>query len=469
MNTLLSWAKTTFAKQIKNEASAFDYKGKLGETLSPNMRALRLTISITDVLFSMGVAASDVVSMGLDVVETYCRRKVQLDVSSTVIILSQDRGNDREPLTLVRAATARNTNNMTIQLIQELVRRIVREDLPIDEAEKQFDEILENPVRHNTLVTTVASGMISAGVAILYTGSPIIIASSLIIGASVAFILRILSRKRLPAFYLQVMASIVITLLAAGVTWLGNDGGVALFSGVNPTLIVIGGIIMLVAGLTIVGAVQDAIDEYYVTAGAKILKVIMMTIGIVTGVLIGLYLARIMSIDITVTPERMTLRQVSWQFIGAIIIAAGFALSNHSRLIGVTFAGILGGISWYVYLLFMAITLSPIAASGVAALVVGSLATILSRVWRVPSMAMIAAGVIPLVPGLTLYNGLMQIVNAQTQSWILNEGMSTLFTALLIALAVAAGASFGTIIGRPLRRTFVRYRNRLPRQKLTPN
>ena len=55
----------------------------------------------------------------------------------------------------------------------------------------------------------------------------------------------------------------------------------------DPTLIVVGGIILLVAGMTAVGAMQDAIDQFYVTASARFLEVAMMTGGIVLGIVAG--------------------------------------------------------------------------------------------------------------------------------------------------------------------------------------
>lgn len=438
------------------------------DEMSPNIRALRLTMSIADVLLSMGVATSDVVSLGQDVIRRYCKHPAQLDISSTIITLSQDRGDDREPLTLIRAIKLRYTNNMTVQTLQQFVRDIRRGDYTLSQAEETFDSIMHRPIEHSMLVTTISNALISAGVALLYTGSPIIIGISFFIGAGVSFALRRLANRRFPAFYSQVVASIIITLIAASIAWLGNHG-VAALANVNPTLIVIGGIVMLVAGLAVVGAVQDAIDEYYVTANAKILRVIMMTIGIVAGVLIGLYIARLANVEITLAPNRLGVRETAWQYVGAAIIAAGYALSNHSRLVGVLFAGFLGWVAIFCYSLCIDASLSIIAASAIASIVIGILATLFSRIWSVPSFAMIAAGIIPLVPGVTLYNGLMQIVNAQNNAWALNDGMATLFTALLIALAIAAGASFGMIIGRPLRRTLSQRYNQLPNHPLSRN
>ena len=59
---------------------------KIDESLTPNMRALRLAMSISDQLLAQGVSASDVVHMALGVTNTYCKRRAHLDVSSTMIL-----------------------------------------------------------------------------------------------------------------------------------------------------------------------------------------------------------------------------------------------------------------------------------------------------------------------------------------------------------------------------------------------
>ena len=97
---------------------------KIDESLTPNMRALRLAMSISEQLLSMGVAASDVVHMALGITNTYCKRRVHLDVSSTMITISQDRGNDREPLTMIRTIVPKDANYRIIQALQSLALTI---------------------------------------------------------------------------------------------------------------------------------------------------------------------------------------------------------------------------------------------------------------------------------------------------------------------------------------------------------
>ena len=78
------------------------------------------------------------------------------------------------------------------------------------------------------------------------------------------------------------------------------------------------------------------------------------------------------------------------------------------------------------------------------------------------------AGIVPLVPGLTLYKGLLQIIESSRAGATVDGsgGVYTLLTAILIALAIASGAAFGYMIARPVRRTLVIARNVLPTHRL---
>lgn len=435
---------------------------KFDESITPNMRALRLSINVADTLIAMGVPVADVVSQSLDVTDRYCQRKVQIDISSTLITVSQDRGDAREPLTIVRHAQPRTTNYMTVQSIQELVRRI-RSGLDLDQAEKQFDDIITNPIKYPYWLTVCGSGLISAGVGVLYGAKPVILVIMFVVAAFVSYFLRLLVHRRIPTFFAQIFASITIVLIAAGIRKIDDSNSLAFIHDVNPSLIVIGGIVMLVAGLTVVSAVQDAIDEFYVTANARLLKVAMLTIGIVAGVLIGMYFAKKMGVYIP-AGNKFTIAVSDWQYLGTFLLSAGYALSMQTRPVGIFVAGVIGMLSWYVYTFTLGIggALAAIVASAVAAAAVGVAATLVSRIGRTPSVGLMMAGIITLVPGITLYNGLFSLVSGGY------DDFATLLEAGFIALALASGVGFGHLIARPVNRTAVRARNALPRRTAPP-
>ena len=151
-----------------------------------------------------------------------------------------------------------------------------------------------------------------------------------LLGFSATGLLRWLGRIGAPLFYSQALVAIFVTLVAAGAAWCSNYLGLS----VNATLLVISGIVLLVAGLMFVGAFQDAIDEYYMTANARLLKVVMATGGVIAGVMVGLYIATKFGITFPATPDRLTLADGHTQYLGAGIIAAAFVLRNHSRFFG---------------------------------------------------------------------------------------------------------------------------------------
>ena len=284
--------------------------------------------------------------------------------------------------------------------------------------------------------------------------------ATFVMGVTIMWLLGRLNHIALPVFFTQIIAASVITLVATIITWLATNHYLDVLGIINPTIITVSGIVLLVAGMMIVGAFQDAIDEYYVTATGRLLKVAMMTMGVVIGVMIGLYTARRFGIEFVATPDQLQLTGTMYQYIGAAAIAATFALGNHTQPIGIILAGATGMLGYDIYLAITGWSMSAIAASAAAGLVIGFIATTASRLWHMPSLAIVNAGIVPLVPGVTLYNGLMGVVTTGSSE------AGLLVRAVLIAIAIAAGASFGVLIGRPTRRSFLRLRNRLPQRRL---
>lgn len=415
-------------------------------------------MTVSDQLLSMGVPASSVVSKALDITETFCSQPVHVDISSNLIMLSQLRGMEKEPLTLMRPSVAREVNSRTIHAVQDLVYNIRRGRLTLEEAEQSLEAIIKKPKAYPGWFKPFASAGIALGVALMFTTRPEIILLTFVIAYIVERLVGAMYKSPMASFFRQAVAACFVTIAAAVANALAYNG-VDFFEGMNPSLIVVGGIIMLLSGLAIVGAIQDAIDEYYITANARILKVMMLTSGIVMGVLIGLYAARKLGIGIAVSPDPLSLTELKFQIAGGAIASGAFALSTHTKFRAALWAGMLGGVALSVMYLARDTGIAVVPASGVAALMVGALAKGLSRVWRTPASGIIAAGIIPLVPGLALYTGLMQLVNYPPGDPLFFRGVGTLFTAFTTALAIAAGASFGNMLSRPFSQRQTQLRN----------
>lgn len=439
---------------------------KIGETLTPNMRALRLTMTVADQMLSMGVSANSVVSRALDITETYCARPVHVDIMANLLMVSQLRGIEKEPLTLIRPVALRDVNYMTVQSIQTLVSDIRKGKVTLDAAEERLDAILEKPRRFPWWLVMMGNGVLVAGVSLMFTSSWRVILTTFIIGIVVDRLLYVLGKRSFAPFFRNIAAATFVTVVAIVLNQLAHHN-VAFFEGMNPTLIVVGGIIMLVAGLAVVGAIQDAIEEYYITASARLAKAMLQTVAIVVGIMLGLYIGRKSGIGIAVSPDPLTLNTVWFQVAGAVTATIGYTISTQTSFKAIPWIGAIGGIGLYImYSSVNWLGISIVPASGIAAAFVGLTAALTSRLWNTPSVGVIAAGIIPLVPGLMLYNGLMQLINYPPGDPLFFKALGTLFTVGTTGLAIAIGATFGSMLARPLRQKLTAARNESPFQNL---
>src|SRR5690606_23061227 len=252
----MGWPRLRQNKKVEMESlgNVVVHEDDASEKLTPNMRALRLAMTAGDVLLGMGVPASRVVSRCLDITEAYTRQSVHVDVNSNLIMLSQLRGVDKEPLTLIRPVVERDVNNMTIQLVQQLIHKIRDDKLNLSDAEAELDNILNNPIVYPGWLTTSARASIAAGVTLMFTNSLAVVLVTFVIAVMVDRLLGLLRGWGITRFFSIVGAAAFVTMAAALIKLL-SDNNISFFAGMNPTLIVVGGIIMLVAGLMIVGAI----------------------------------------------------------------------------------------------------------------------------------------------------------------------------------------------------------------------
>ena len=303
---------------------------------------------------------------------------------------------------------------------------------------------------------------VGVGVVLLFSTSWPVLLITLVSGCLLDRLLVALERIRVPPFFSQCAGAAMMTLVAIGAAAAGR-GGVAVLSGVDPTLIVVGGIVMLVTGMTVVGAMQDAIDQFYVTASARLLEVAVLTAGIVVGIIAILQLMRQVGASAMISPNPVGLGPLGTQFLGVGILCAGFAVWAYADLATIALAVVMGVLSWAGYTASAAIGAGEVPANAIGALAAAFTATLVIRRSSIPGFALISAALLPLVPGLSLYNGLLQLVGTLPGRGDPAAGAATLFVAVSVALGIASGATLGTYLGRPIANQLRRIRPWRPR------
>src|SRR5699024_646351 len=126
----------------------------------------------------------------------------------------------------------------------------------------------------------------------LGAGTLVVVAATLASGLLI-FSGEMMGRRQIPAFYAQALGG-VVGVLAAMVVGLLDPA-------VNSSTVVVACIIVQLAGLASIGAVQDAVTGWYLTAAGRILETLMLTAGLVVGVRGGLLLADLIGVEIAVS------------------------------------------------------------------------------------------------------------------------------------------------------------------------
>ncbi len=414
-------------------------------------RVLDLATRIGEAMFAVGASAHEVTLAIIRVCDAYGLRGVQVDVTYNSITVSFHLSGEVHPETLVRVVRVAAPDHDKLRRVQALVADI-GDGLDLESARTAFRVIRRVPFRYQQPVVIVARAMLAVGVSIMLGASPLIVGLTFVAALGAALTQAGLARIRVPLFFSQIAGGFVTTIVAVGVSALGA-AGIEPFIDVRPSIIVASGIVLMLAGLTVVGAAQDAIDGFALTAGGRILDLTMQTLGVVIGILVGLELGSVLGFTMGLPDDPAPFGPLLNQFGGAVIIAVAVAVFNGAGLRIILVSALLSAITIGGYSASVAVALHPAAASAIGALLASFVGMLIAHNAHVPSVAVTTAAIVPLVPGVAVFQGLLEMVHAAgSPTGVFGIGGS-LIDAAVIGIALASGASLGLYLGTPVRAT----------------
>lgn len=427
-------------------------------------RVLDLATRIGESMFGVGASAHEVTLAITRVCEAYGLKGVQVDVTYNSITVSFHLSGEVWPETLVRVVRVAAPDHAKLQRVQALVADI-DSGLDLESARTAFRVIRRVPFRYQQPVVIVARALLAVGVSILLGASAIIVGLTFVAALAAALTQAGLARVRVPLFFSQIAGGFVTTVVAVAVSALGA-AGIEPFVGIRPSIIVASGIVLMLAGLTVVGAAQDAIDGFALTAGGRILDLTMQTLGVVIGILVGLELGSVLGFTMDLPDDPAPFGPLLSVFAGAVIIAVAVAVFNGAGIRIVLVSALLSAITIAGYTAAVALNVHPAGASAVGALLASFVGVLIAHNLHVPSVAVTTAAIVPLVPGVAVFQGLLEMVHSGgSTSGVVGAGGS-LIDAAVIGIGLASGASLGLYLGTPVRATLgsvVRTRARVRR------
>lgn len=415
-------------------------------------RTLDFALRMGEMLLSNGAGAADVTVAMDSICRHFGLRYVMIDVTFTSLNATYQERSDDLQVSLRRNVTHREIDYDDLTRVDHLLRAVLADAIEFDEARSRLAQIASTGHHRPRWLVTLSWGVFGAAIAFLLGGDWMVAVTAFVAAAGIDVIQRWLYRRRIPVFYHQILGAMFATLLAVG--------AYATEIPVDSSLVITTGIIVLLAGLGFIGAIQDALSGFYITANARILEVMLATAGIIVGVSGGLSLGRMLGVTISVDPGVAEWSQVPVMAAGAAVAAASFAYASYAPKRVMIPIGIIGGLAAFVFLVMVVQGFDRPWAAAVAATAIGFVSYQIAAWFKIPTLVILVSAIVPLLPGLSIYRALTLMADGQT------AGIIWLVTAAASAIALASGAILGEYIAQPIHREARRLESRLAGPRL---
>lgn len=377
--------------------------------------------------------------------------RFQVDVTYTAITVAcTESDGGGVPLNLFRTVPALDRDYARLAHLESVVDAVARGEQSVEEATEDLVRWRSRGIVYRRWVTSVVAFAQGTSITALLGGVPLEIAVAGLATLLVHEVTAWLGRTNASYFYAQVAAGAIPMTVAIVLMYLRSHGVTDLWA-LSPSLVVAAGMVTMLAGLGVVGAAQDALDGYYITAAARIVDLVMRTGGLILGVVAVLWLGVRIGVPAYLVPESIPPHHPTVQVVAAAVFATAVGLFGRFGPRGALIAGLGGALGWTMYLLLLPLVGGDYAvAAGGAAAVVAVFAHPVGRWMRLPAIAIVTVGIVPLMPGLILYRGLFHLVVGMPAVEPGDTAGEMFLLAAVTGVMLALGSSVGSTLGRHL-------------------
>ena len=416
-----------------------------------------LCLRIGEMLLSSGAGAADVTATMRSVADHLGLRQAEVDVTFTALSMSHQRSVEDVPVVMLRHVQQRDIDYEDLTAVDHLVRDILTDRADLYLARSRMATIVSLGHSFPRWAVTLAWAVMAAAVGVFLGGGPVVSAVAAVAAALIDRVQIVMARRRLPFFYLQVAGGAIATVLAAAVAATPID--------VDPSLVVTANIIMLLAGIGLMGAVQDALTGFYLTSSARLIEAMMATAGIIAGVGLGISVANGMGLHLDqLVPGKLgSVSELPAVLLGAAVSAAAFSVACYAPRRAVLPIGLITAVAALVAQGIEVSGFGRVAGAGVAAFFIGLVAYAVAGRVRVPPLVVAVPAIVPFLPGLSIYRGLTFLADG---GYFVSQGVLALMTALSVAIALASGVILGEYVAQPVKREARKLENRLAGPRL---
>lgn len=353
------------------------------------------------------------------------------------------------PTTMLRVTPAFGRDYTRLSALHGLITDIAHGSLGWAQAREQLDRILAAPRPYRRSWVTVAWGAVAASVSTALGGGLTVAATAFLVTVVVDRVGRWAKRRHWPEFFVTFLGAALAALTAVGLAEASQRWPLGVANPQNSSLVVAGGIIVLLAGSGLVAAVQDGLRGHPVTAMGRLFNVLLTTSAIIGGVGLVLTLASRLHLagSILLNPLEIAPDGVIWYApLLAAVGAVGAAIGGRSPLRLLFVTGLAGALGYSTALGAGLMGAPETVAAALGCTVIGCLGRVWALARRASPLCVVAPAITSLLPGLSIFQGLQEMTLGNP-----DQGLFTLLGALTTGLAIAVGCVLGDALAAPLK------------------
>lgn len=327
----------------------------------------------------------------------------------------------------------RSLNLNKLVAVNELSRKAVLGKITLEQVENELHSIANARDLYAGWLRITAGAASAAGATLLLGGDGL---EGLIAFAGsflVQLILRLFEKRQIPGVFGDFSGAALATAFALLLIPLSVQ--------VSTTRAIAGSILVLVPGAALLASVGDGIAGDLLSSAARGLEAFLKGASIAAGVGFSLGLAISLGVPARLQEKQGEIWQMPVQVVAAFGCAAFFAIGTQAPRKVIGPVGLSGAICWLFYLLLKQSSANELLAIFVAAFGLGMLAWALARRQFMPVTVYVLPGIVPLLPGLTIYKGMYAL--SQNQNI---EGFLLLAQALFTCFALAAAVGLSNTL-----------------------
>lgn len=366
-----------------------------------------------------------------------CARAGLENVSVSIIVgqltISYQPADNSPPISRVHNITPGVLDIWWRSKSENTIERFLLGDIDLEEADREFKQFYERQKNRSTWWwTTTGYGILGMGFSILLGGDFVTTIGAVLVSMVVSMLFRWLSRIGAPGIFSYAAGGFLAVMLAAGFMMLTNTN--------QATICVVSALAARLAGVTAYAVIQDSITGWYLSAVGRFVDIAVCTAGLISGVAAAIAAANPFIGDDIQLVELVTADTGSWLYAigGAALVAGGFALASGGLKIRLIAMTVLGSLAQTLYLVTTQVfDVGTFFAIFLVGTIIGALCVLISRQVSLTSNALMLVALLPLFPGLMIYQG------ALSYFFGIGDSGTSLMEALVTTYCLSMGGTLG--------------------------